>query len=419
MFSQLFGRYLVDQEVITDDELRGMIQKQGDERLKLGTIAVAQGLMTEQQVAEVNHLQVQMDKRFGDIAVERGYLSGSDVGNLLSKQGNICMKFLQILSEQKKISLEDCNRLVAQFQKYFDEIAPAFVYASKPYVTELSALVMRNLVRFVTDNFYIGKVKHVDRFFYKSMVAQKLVGDHNIILGFAADEDEAGIRELAEGFAQISLDDDENEMYDAIGEFANICNGLLATDLSARNISVDMEPPVTYLNQSTEGSGYVIPFYINDKELKLFIAVDSQIRLGEEVHMLELEVREGTVDRGHGNGSVVIVDDSVLIRKMLRSIVEEMGYIVVGEAGNGADGVELYKKCQPDVLTLDITMPVMDGIEALKQIMDSDEDAKVVMITAAGQQSKVIQALKLGAAKFVMKPFDKEEVRKTLEEMMN
>lgn len=260
MFSQLFGRYLVDQKVITDDELRGMIQKQGDERLKLGTIAVAQGLMTEQQVAEVNHLQVQMDKRFGDIAVERGYLSGSDVGSLLSKQGNICMKFLQILSEQKKISLEDCNRLVSQFQKYygfsddelealkqndFDEIAPAFVYASKPYVTELSALVMRNLVRFVTDNFYIGKVKHVDRFFYKSMVAQKLVGDHNIILGFAADEDEAGIRELAEGFAQISLDDDENEMYDAIGEFANICNGLLATDLSARNISVDMEPPVT------------------------------------------------------------------------------------------------------------------------------------------------------------------------------
>ena len=160
MFSQLFGRYLVDQEVITDDELRGMIQRQGDERLKLGTIAVAQGLMTEQQVAEVNHLQVQMDKRFGDIAVERGYLSGSDVGNLLSKQGNICMKFLQILSEQKKISLEDCNRLVSQFQKYygfsddelealkqndFDEIAPAFVYASKPYVTELSALVMRNL----------------------------------------------------------------------------------------------------------------------------------------------------------------------------------------------------------------------------------------------------------------------------------
>lgn len=159
MFSQLFGRYLVDQEVITDDELRGMIQRQGDERLKLGTIAVAQGLMTEQQVAEVNHLQVQMDKRFGDIAVERGYLSGSDVGNLLSKQGNICMKFLQILSEQKKISLEDCNRLVSQFQKYygfsddelealkqndFDEIAPAFVYASKPYVTELSALVMRN-----------------------------------------------------------------------------------------------------------------------------------------------------------------------------------------------------------------------------------------------------------------------------------
>lgn len=433
MFSQLFGKYLVEQKTITEEELDEMLRERSEERLKLGTIAVAQGLMTEQQVAEVNHLQIQMDKRFGDIAVERGYLSGNDVVNLLSKQGNMYMKFLQILSEKQEISLEECNEKVEQFQKYygfseeemgalkendFDEIVPAFVYASKPYVTELAALVLRNLVRFVSDDFCIGKVRHVDRFSYKSMVAQKLAGEHCIVLGFAGERDNDGMMALAAGFAGGDMSASDNEIFDAVGEFANICNGLLATDLSARNVDVDMEPPVTYVDQETEGSGYVVPLYISGKELKIFIAVDSDIVMGKEAYNLNIEVRKGTVDRGHGKGSVVIVDDSLLIRKMLRSMVEEMGYIVVAEAVNGKDGVEAYKKCQPDVLTLDVTMPVMDGLEALKQIMEVDKEAKVIMITAAGQQSKVIQALKLGATRFIMKPFEKEEVKKSLEEMM-
>lgn len=434
MFSQLFGKYLMEQETITNEELREITGRISDERLKLGTIAVAQGLMTEQQVTEVNHLQIQMDKRFGDIAVERGYLSSEDVGELLSKQGNIYMKFLQILSEIKEITLEACNEMVRQFQRYygfsdsemaalrensFDEIIPAFVYASKPYVTELAALVLRNLVRFVTSDFYIGRVKHIDKFSYKSMVMQKLVGDHNIILGFAGALDNDGMKELASGFAQNELTGDEGEIYDAIGEFANICNGLLATDFAGRNINVDMEPPVIYENQTTEGSGYIVPIFVKGKELMLFISVDSDVMVGREEYQLNIETKAGTIDRGHGNGSVVIVDDSVLIRKMLRHIVEDMGYIVVAEAVNGQDGVEAYKKYQPDILTLDITMPVMDGIEALTHIMEHDKEAKVIMITAAGQQSKVIQALKLGAAKFIMKPFDKEEVRKSLDDMLN
>ncbi|MDD6797295.1 MAG: response regulator [Clostridia bacterium] len=130
-----------------------------------------------------------------------------------------------------------------------------------------------------------------------------------------------------------------------------------------------------------------------------------------------MEKKAGTEASEDSKGTVVIVDDSALIRKMLRGLLEADGYTVVGEAVNGEEGVAEYKKNKPDIITLDITMPVMDGLEALKQIMEYDKEAKVIMITAAGQQQKVITALKLGAAKFMMKPFNKDEVIGAFEEL--
>ena len=106
----------------------------------------------------------------------------------------------------------------------------------------------------------------------------------------------------------------------------------------------------------------------------------------------------------------VIVDDSKMIRKLLRNILEAEGYCVVAEASNGLEAIDAYKKYHPDILSLDVTMPQMDGIEALEKIMEYDSHARVIMVTAAGQQQKVISALKLGAEKFIMKPFLKEDV---------
>ena len=120
------------------------------------------------------------------------------------------------------------------------------------------------------------------------------------------------------------------------------------------------------------------------------------------------------VEAEEGKRSVLVVDDSIFIRKTLRGLIEGLGYTVVSEAVNGLEGVEAYKRYHPDLVTLDITMPVMEGLEALRQILEYDPAAKVIMVTAAGQQSKVIEALKQGAKKFVMKPFDPEEIKKTL-----
>jgi two-component system chemotaxis response regulator CheY len=108
--------------------------------------------------------------------------------------------------------------------------------------------------------------------------------------------------------------------------------------------------------------------------------------------------------------SVLIVDDSRTSRRFLTDILERGGYNVVGEAVNGQEGYNQYVKLKPDIVTMDITMPQMDGIESLKLIKKTDPDAKVIMITAAGQKEKMMEALKIGAVEFISKPFAEEAV---------
>lgn len=108
--------------------------------------------------------------------------------------------------------------------------------------------------------------------------------------------------------------------------------------------------------------------------------------------------------------TVLIVDDSRTSRRILRSILSENGYDVIGEAADGQTGYEKYIELKPDLVTLDITMPVLDGLGALEKIMELNKNANVVMVTAAGQKSKMVEAIKLGAAEFIQKPFEPEQI---------
>lgn len=110
----------------------------------------------------------------------------------------------------------------------------------------------------------------------------------------------------------------------------------------------------------------------------------------------------------------LIVDDSRTSRKILRGILEEAGHTVIGEATNGQEGYDKYVELQPDVVTMDITMPVLDGIGGLKKIKEVYPEAKVVMVTAAGQKSKMVEAVESGADEFIPKPFDAEQLIATL-----
>ena len=112
--------------------------------------------------------------------------------------------------------------------------------------------------------------------------------------------------------------------------------------------------------------------------------------------------------------TVLIADDAEFMRLMLREIVEDMGLQVVAEAEDGFEAIGAWRRSRPDLVLLDITMPNMDGIEALRAIVDEDPDTPVVMISALGQKELVLAAVKAGARDFVIKPFDQERVQETL-----
>lgn len=111
---------------------------------------------------------------------------------------------------------------------------------------------------------------------------------------------------------------------------------------------------------------------------------------------------------------VLIVDDTECIRRVIRRIVEREGYEVVGEANDGSEAVEQFEKLHPDIVTMDITMPGCDGIDAVRQIVKSNPDARVVMCSALGEEKLVTEALEAGAREFIVKPFRCHDVLSAL-----
>lgn len=116
---------------------------------------------------------------------------------------------------------------------------------------------------------------------------------------------------------------------------------------------------------------------------------------------------------------VLIVDDAAFMRIKLKDILEKNGYEVAGEAQNGNEAVEKFNELNPDIVTMDITMPEKDGVEALKEIKQIDSSAIVLMCSAMGQQTMVMDAIRAGASDFIVKPFDTERVIKALDKAVN
>ena len=115
---------------------------------------------------------------------------------------------------------------------------------------------------------------------------------------------------------------------------------------------------------------------------------------------------------------ILIVDDSIVSRTSLRTILESAGHEVVGEAADGVSALELYDRLLPDLVTMDITMPGMSGLECLKRIVEQNPEANVVMMTAIGQGPKIMEALESGARHYVTKPFETEKVVEAVSEVL-
>ena len=425
MFIQLFSNYLVGQSVITIEQRDTFQEEIQKTRVKLGTIAIAEGLLTEEQAEEINHQQTLQDRRFGDIAVELEYLTSDQVTDLLGKQGNVSMKFFQILIDSLGLTMETVTEHLHGFQRAhgftdeeleavkeddFETIVPLFATVRDTTITDLAGLVMRNLTRFVTNNFYFGRMKKATEYSYSMLAGQKSVGEADIFLGFSATNELDGIIKLAKNYAKSVSVTSSDEVYDAVCEFANLNNGLFDSVLSDDDVFIEMVPPEVYLNQQLSGNAYYMPVYIDDSEFDLIISTDAAFVPGEKPHTLNLKKTDLNTSTASSLPTVLVVDDSALIRKMLIKLLNDNGYQVIGEATNGEEGVELYKELEPDIVTLDITMPVMDGVTALKKIKEYDPEAMVAMISAAGQKDKLMDALREGAELFFTKPFNAQEV---------
>ncbi|MDH7499666.1 MAG: response regulator [candidate division NC10 bacterium] len=107
---------------------------------------------------------------------------------------------------------------------------------------------------------------------------------------------------------------------------------------------------------------------------------------------------------------VLVVDDAIFMRSLIRDIFARSPFVIAGEAENGMEAVRLYKETRPDITTMDIVMPVMDGITALKEIMKFDPQARVIMCSALGQESLIAESIEAGAKDFIVKPFQPNKV---------
>jgi len=118
---------------------------------------------------------------------------------------------------------------------------------------------------------------------------------------------------------------------------------------------------------------------------------------------------------------ILIVDDAKIMRMSIKNMLNDLGHKVIGEASSGYSAIEEYKRLKPEIVTMDITMPqendIADGIEAVKQIMAFDKNAKIVMITSHGEQEKVIKAIQSGASNYLLKPLKMDRLKEVLDKL--
>ena len=112
---------------------------------------------------------------------------------------------------------------------------------------------------------------------------------------------------------------------------------------------------------------------------------------------------------------VLLVDDAVFMRLKLKALLTKMGHEVIGEAGNGAEAIELYQRLKPEAVLMDITMPDINGLEALKAIKTIDQQAVVIMVSAMGSREFILEAVNAGARDFIVKPFEVERICKVMD----
>lgn len=287
MFFRLFGNYLKEKNLLDAAQLEELINYRKMNRVKLGMLAVEQGLMTVEQAEAVNRLQAVQDKRFGEIAIENGYLTSADMGMLISKQGNPYFLFLQAVQEKNYITKEKLYDMLQSYreEKNFtdaelevikggvvDDVANLLLHADDKYAEGLLRLAVRNLVRFISSDVYFTAIERADKFEAAQLASQKIIGTVPMLLGISSEN--AEMLELACIFGKEEFDALDADAYDAICEFINCNNGLYARTNSTLNCEMELLPPTFEENAELAGDMYLLTVYVNNKKLTVFVKRD-------------------------------------------------------------------------------------------------------------------------------------------------
>ena len=294
MIHILFGNYLKKTGKLNADQLAKVYDEQKKVRVKLGLIAVAEKLMTIEQADEVNKLQSVLDKRFGDIAVEKGYLTDEQVGRLLGMQGNLYLSFVQAITNENLMTIEEVNSAFADFQKELqftqtemdrlksgeaDLQIPLFLPLDVDnYQKEHILVCVKTLMRLIDTELYISKAEWVTVAEVDGMASQTVQGDADATLVFGGNG--KSLLTIANKFAGESFEEVDADALDACAELINCINGMFATDCSPR-LNIDMVPPV-YQEGKVKFSGNRIcklPVYICGQEVDVISAFNEPISI--------------------------------------------------------------------------------------------------------------------------------------------
>ncbi len=291
MVANILGNYLVEIGRITPKEYRALVRITEEERVKLGLIAVAEGLMTEEQADEVNRMQTHVDKKFGDIAVDMGYLTRSQVNALLDKQHNEYIVFLQALEDMDLIKgpealrildeyIED-NNLNAGVAEAFkrgdiDSIIDAFIPPEIEEFRDQIAIAVRTIMRCVDRELCIKKATIIQSLKTDGGASFQTLdsahGDESITLGLV--EDDGGFLMAANLFAMEDFDNLDEDALDSCAELLNCINGLYASMKSSQGIDLELLPPDMHAEQVIKESTNKmceIPLMIRGEKLKLIL----------------------------------------------------------------------------------------------------------------------------------------------------
>ena len=294
MIASIVGNYLKDVGLLSEEQLHDLLAEHRKVRAKLGIIAVAEGLMTQDEADRVNRLQAIMDMRFGDIAVEEGYLTDGQVETLLKKQGNAYLAFAQSLENQRLMLIEQLEQLLIDFQydnnftssdmeklkgDDIDQILNLFLPLEGEKYEQIASIAVRTIMRLIDVDVCVGRGYLAKRREVENGAMQKVTGRIGYTTGMVGRG--SALASMASVYGQETFNTVDEDALDAIGEVINCINGLVATSMEHTDNTLDLCPPEysVELEAVVGEEMLVLPLRVLGKKIDLVIAIGKEIEM--------------------------------------------------------------------------------------------------------------------------------------------